>query len=418
MLSLCFTVVFVAPPNRAEAQTYTPTPPGATDTPSGSPTPSPTTRYIFGGTASVTPTPVIQNDACPEGSWSPVNLDPSWAAVCSHCLPHSTPDAVSGAAATITIPARTVPMIGLFPTGQTTIIPPTAGTSTPTPTAAPCSSGSLPFWGSASYPSPLDEDNIPGSIFTNGSLRPSNINNDNPRGYVKNDEVIDGQRVAEVVVTWYLPYAYWATSLSLQAGVCRNCGGTKSGDVYINGDHLGTFVPNGIGQDNTTPVISFSGRWISQVQVVTRQVGGNQYSTAVFNWMRLYTSCAAQATFTPPAPSATPSPSPSSTVPFSSGLFSLPPQNCSVPVYANHAPAVDAGIGITGNTQCYTLFGGLQIDAVNVLGITTPEISIPQFEVCLQFFTIRLVLVGVVIDVLGILAAALVAFFFRWLVFN
>lgn len=418
--------VFALPQRQADAQTpitptitptidqWTPSPtagPSPTITPSFVfVTPGPTNFFLIGGTQTVTPT-AVANGACPNGEWSPDGLHPDWAAVCAACLPAAGEDVIAAAAASVTVPAVTIPAI--FFDNYTLLEPTMSPSSTVTPAVTPavtptCGASSLTMWSGASWPSPLVEGQWNGSVFSDGVFRATNLNNDNPRGYYRSGTGVS------VTVTWYLPYAVRANQLQLQAGASRSCDvNNRPGEVFVNGVSVGSYQGLGLGIDNYTRAVSFPDQYVSVVSVVqTFTCGGSRQ--AWIGWLRLHSSCSVVATFTPAVtPSSTFTPSPSPTVPFSDGMFSLPPQDCSTPVYVSHEPIVDMAIEVGGDVTCFTI-----IPEILTNTFSGQNQGIPRIELCVRLFAAVVEIAGIQIDVFLVFAAPLFALLLRWALFN
>jgi len=418
-------MVVFGQPLSLEAQTYTPTPsqtpvPSETPTPSQTFTATATNYFLFGGT--VTPTlEVTPNAACPSGSFSVDGLHPDWAAVCSACLP-AAEDVIGAAAGLVTVPAVTIPAI--FFDEYTLLDPTLAVTPTPigtisvTPTPACLVQGSY-MWGASLWPDPLVMADVDGTFVDNigqGVLRVSNINNDAKRGWM--DSTNEDTRID---VTWLLPAPTWSTGLTWRVSACRNCGGSPASnswyDIYVNGVLVvDNGIPQSSGQEAGFNSMSITPQWVTSVRVHAYQNGG-VYGQVNLQALGVTSTCWAQATPTP-----TLSPTPTATARFSDGMFSLPSQDCTNPVYVSHEPVVDVSVEVAGNVQCFVIFPFVDLGAgsfASVLSGTAFEgLVIPRIDLCLRYIMISVEMVGIVIDVGMLLLGALLAFLFRFAAFN
>lgn len=402
-------VVFGLPPKPLEAQTETPPIGVETDTP----TPTDTPYFLIGGTQTITPT-AVANGACPVGEWSPDDLHPDWAAVCSACLPEEEEDPIVAAASTITIPAVTIPAIFF---GEYTLLEPTV-TAAPTNTIAPSSTPST--W-SHTWDFTASDG---GWDHTNTTYNPYYGTYSAGVGWVHSDVRVGASnwsRGVQISYDFGAPVAITSISMIFQ----RTAGSIPGGNVWWSITGTGVNVSQSSSPSEAGLLTkSWSGSATTQdVLVMVRSSALTSASWSGEVTLREITITGVNTN--PFSATATPTPTqtftPSPTSPFSDGLFSLPPQDCTTPVYVSHEALADVGIEVGSEKACYTIFPQITLpDEVNLLGFefTLPGFNVPRIDICLRFFYLTLALAGVQIDVLMLFAVPVFAFVLRWMLFN
>jgi len=365
---------------------------------------------------SLTPSPTgtaFYDPACPNHAIDQNGLDPEWAMMCGHCLRSGTVTPLYGntLASFPTYDIVPFPISGL---GETTIVPPTitptgvSGTLTPTITATPCSgewSQVFDFTNNASTWSPYYHPTVSANtaVHVSGGWRYSGM-------------------VGRVQITRTLPQAAYITSVRVVLSAALNGNsrliGVNSGaGYYVSATGTSTMITvNATLSSLFIDVANSSQYWVDPVPGLIERV--TVYGTGV-NPFTGVAACPSPS----PVPTQTLTPSPTYTPQWWATAY--PQQNgvsvsCASPEYVDlDAPLV--AVGVTPNVQnttCFTIVPRIDIEVPDVLGLVTPDIDIPEIQVCFVPITIGLNLFGFWVDVPLLLGLPAIAFLFRWLLFN
>ncbi|MBW4435892.1 MAG: hypothetical protein KME04_02115 [Pleurocapsa minor GSE-CHR-MK-17-07R] len=334
---------------------------------------------------------MVDNDACPSGEWDASNLNPQWAAACSHCNPGFRPlDLIGTQAASI----PPFPTLGIPVFGATSTPAPVTSTPTFTPTSTP--SGACP------YPAAWMGSLSRGGWFGQRAVNPADSIGD---AYESGSNTFLDTDSASNQNTQYL--TIWNNNLPAYSGLSvyativstRNIGNLHR--YYLTGPYSWRFATGGFGP--TIPV-SLGGNLYRLDYPPDADGGFFQASYMVGSWtindaamieVTSITMCMAS----PASPTSTPAPTATATItPTTSwgsigaggGLFVA---DCTTPQYVSNAPAVDAEIRSTGATQCYTVVPLIDIPEVDLIGFAGLEV--PPIWVCLQGYIWRVSLLGV-----------------------
>ena len=89
--------------------------------------------------------------------------------------------------------------------------------------------------------------------------------------------------------------------------------------------------------------------------------------------------------------------------------------DCRTPVYHHPQPAVSLGVSPTTSEACYRVVPQIDVDSTTIFVV---HIHIVPVDVCFDFFTPTLVLMGITIDIPGVVGILAVLFLAYWGLFS